>query len=65
MAREVPKRAEGWKFAGAAGEFNVWHAGKNDYRITDGAQGPVIGARQQFGEAHAFARRQDALRRAA
>jgi hypothetical protein len=55
MAKQIPQRAEGWKFAGAAGRFTVWHAGKNDYRITDGAQGEVIAQRQQLGLAHSFA----------
>jgi hypothetical protein len=42
MAKQIPQRAEGWKFAGAAGRFAVWHAGKNDYRITVGHDGAVI-----------------------
>ncbi|MGU7882137.1 hypothetical protein ACV22Y_19965 [Burkholderia sp. AW50-3] len=56
-AKEIPQRAEGWRFAGAAGRFTVWHAGKNDYRVTDGAQGEVVGSRDQFGLAHALASR--------
>jgi len=56
MTKTVPTRPEGWKFAGAAGEFTVWHAGKNDYRITRSPQGEVIAQRNQFGLAHAFAR---------
>ncbi|KWC67219.1 hypothetical protein [Burkholderia ubonensis] len=56
-AKEIPQRVEGWRFAGAAGRFTVWHAGKNDYRVTDGAQGEVVGTRDQFGLAHALARR--------
>ncbi|WP_175660558.1 hypothetical protein [Burkholderia ambifaria] len=55
--KEIPQRAEGWRFAGAAGRFTVWHAGKNDYRVTDGAQGEVVGTRDQFGLAHALASR--------
>ncbi|KVA01030.1 hypothetical protein WI40_00610 [Burkholderia ubonensis] len=55
--KEIPQRAEGWRFAGAAGRFTVWHAGKSDYRVTDGAQGEVVGTRDQFGLAHALARR--------
>lgn len=58
MKKLAPTRTEGWKFAGAAGKFTVWHAGKNDYRVTDGAQGEVVAHRQQFGLAHAFARNQ-------
>jgi hypothetical protein len=65
MAKKIPQRAEGWKFAGAAGHFTVWHAGKNDYRITDGADGEVIATRQQFGEAHSFARHRSDCARAA
>lgn len=56
-AKEIPQRVEGWRFAGAAGRFTVWHAGKNDYRVTDGAQGEVVGNRDQFGLAHALAGR--------
>ena len=56
MKKQIPTRAEGWKYAGAAGRFTVWHAGKCDYRITDGIEGEVIAARQQFGQAHSFAR---------
>lgn len=59
----IATRPEGWKFAGRAGDFNVWHAGKNDYRVTDGAQGEVIGQRDQFGLAWQFAMRQDGLRK--
>lgn len=55
-ANSIPNRPEGWKFAGRAGAFHVWHAGKNDYRITDGAKGEVIAHRDQFGLAHAYAR---------
>lgn len=65
MAKKIPQRAEGWKFAGAAGRFAVWHAGKNDYRITDGHDGEVIANREQFGLAHAFARHQSDIARRA
>ncbi len=65
MAKKIPQRAEGWKFAGAAGRFTVWHAGKNDYRITDGHDGAQIATRDQFGLAHAFARQQSDIARAA
>ncbi len=54
-AKAIPQRAEGWRFAGAAGRFHVWHAGKNDYRVTDGAQGAVIRRSDQFGIAYARA----------
>ncbi|MFP3502073.1 hypothetical protein [Burkholderia sp. SIMBA_062] len=56
-ANAIPQRAEGWRFAGAAGRFTVWHAGKNDYCVTDGAQGATVGTRDQFGLAHALAGR--------
>lgn len=62
-AEQVLSRPEGWKFAGRAGDFHVWHAGKNDYRITDGAAGDVIATRTQFGLAHERARREDHIRR--
>jgi len=54
--KPLPTRPEGWAYAGRAGVFHVWHAGKNDYRITEGAQGEVIAHRDQFGLAHAYAR---------
>lgn len=53
----LPQHPQGWKFAGRAGEFIVWHAGKNDYRVTRGAAPQVIAQREQFGEAHTCARR--------
>ncbi|WP_038777174.1 hypothetical protein [Burkholderia pseudomallei] len=61
MAKQIPQRAEGWKFKGAAGRFAVWHAGKNDYRITEGHGGDVIATRDQFGLAYAEASRRYAL----
>lgn len=63
MKKPIPTRTDGWKFAGRAGDFNIWHAGKNDYRITDGAQGEVVDQRQQFGLAHARARHLDDARK--
>lgn len=58
MAKQpIPARAEGWKFAGRNGKYHVWHAGKNDYRVTDGAQGETVATRDQFGLAHAEASR--------
>jgi hypothetical protein len=36
----------------------VWHAGKNDYRIT--YEGDVYGTSEQFGLAHAKARQLEA-----
>lgn len=59
--KQIPQRAEGWAPKGGAGQFKVWHAGKNDYRITKGFDGAVIATRDQFGLAHAEARRLDAL----
>lgn len=56
MTKQTPQRAEGWKFAGRAGAFHVWHVGKNDYRISNGPQGEVVAHRKQFGLAHAYAR---------
>lgn len=55
MAKKpTPTHPQGWKFAGACGDHIVWHAGKNDYRITfDGA---IYGICEQFGLAHAKAR---------
>jgi hypothetical protein len=59
--KQIPMRAEGWKFAGRSGAFHVWHAGKNDYRITKGAIGEVVAKKDQFGLAHAEARRLEAV----
>jgi hypothetical protein len=52
--RLIPTHPEGWKFAGSCGDHIVWHAGKNDYRITYG--GDVYGTAEQLGIAHAKAR---------
>lgn len=61
----VPVRADdlSWRFKGSVGQFHVWHAGYLDYRVTDGAQGPVVRQKQQFGEAWSDAtRRYDVVR---
>lgn len=58
----IPTRSEAWKYKGSAGDFHVWHAGKNDYRVTDGSQGLVVATSDQFGLAHAAARRKHDLR---
>jgi len=55
MAKQILQRAEGWKFAGANGKWTVWHAGKNDYRVTEGHDGAVFGQREQFSDAHKLA----------
>jgi hypothetical protein len=47
-----------WINKGCAGNFNVWHVGKNSYVVTDGRDGPVIGERDQFGLAFTLARRE-------
>ena len=54
--KPLPSRPEGWKFAGSIGVFHVWHAGKMDYRVTDGADGEVLAHRSQLGLAHDYAR---------
>lgn len=56
--RAMPVHPQGWKFAGSCGDHIVWHAGKNDYRITYG--GDVYGTADQFGIAHAKARQLEA-----
>ena len=56
--RTTPVHPQGWKFAGSCGDHIVWHAGKNDYRITYG--GDVYGTADQFGIAHAKARQLEA-----
>lgn len=58
-----PTRNEGWKFRCRAGQYHVWQAGKNDYRITDGQHGPVVANRDQHGTAFSFAMAQDEMRR--
>ena len=47
-----------WINKGRVGQFNVWHAGKNHYVVTDGADGPVIAERTQFGSAFTLARQE-------
>jgi hypothetical protein len=60
--KQIPQHPDGWKFKGGAGRFKVWHAGKNDYRVTDDWTGPEVANREQFGEAWSFAcRRYEAL----
>lgn len=50
MAHKIPKHPEGWKFRGGAGQHYVWHAGKNDYRVTD-PHGTVVRTEDQFNPA--------------
>lgn len=64
MAKQVPQHPDGFKYAGAAGTFRVWHAGKNDYRVTN-LGGNEINRLEQFGLAHAYARRMEAIERCA
>lgn len=45
-----------WINKGRAGQFNVWHVGKNHYVVTNGVDGPVVGERTQFGLAFTLAR---------
>ena len=45
-----------WINKGRAGEYNIWHAGKNQYVVTKGVDGPVIGQRDQYGRAFTLAR---------
>lgn len=45
-----------WTNKGRAGQFNVWHVGKNQYVVTKGVDGPVIGHRDQYGRAFTLAR---------
>lgn len=47
-----------WINKGRAGKFNIWHAGKNHYVVTDGVSGAVIGERDQFGLAFTLARQE-------
>lgn len=45
-----------WVNKGRAGNFHVWHIGKNQYVVTMGVDGPVIGQRDQYGRAFTLAR---------
>lgn len=45
-----------WTNKGRAGQYNVWHVGKNQYVVTKGVDGPVIGHRDQYGRAFTLAR---------
>ncbi len=58
--RNVPTHPQGWKFSGANGAFRVWHAGKNDYRVTSPA-GDVIAQFEQLSPAFHFAVRQHSI----
>lgn len=58
--RTVPTHPQGWKFCGADGAFRVWHAGKNDYRVTS-PDGDVIAYCEQLSPAFRFASCQHSL----
>lgn len=47
-----------WINKGRAGQFNVWHAGKNHYVVTQGVDGQIVGERTQFGPAFTLARQE-------
>lgn len=51
--RQAPTHPQGWKFSGACGAYRVWHAGKNDYRIT--FEDEVVDCYEQLGLAFAKA----------
>ena len=59
--RPVPTHPQGWPYKGGAGQYHVWHAGKNDYRITRGSDPQPLRQLTQFGLAHAEARRMHAV----
>lgn len=50
-----------WKHKGSAGQFHVWHAGKNLYYVTDSREGSIVGCRSQFGLAFSLACQHDLL----
>jgi hypothetical protein len=50
--KPLPSHPEGWKYKGGCGEFRVWHAGPNDYRITRGENPAVIAQDTQFSLAY-------------
>ena len=58
---KIPTHPEGWKFKGAVGGYRVWHAGKNDYRVTSPGNGEVIARSDQFGKAFSRAQQMYAL----
>lgn len=47
-----------WINKGRAGQFNIWHAGKNHYVVTNGVDGEVVGERTQYGLAFTLARQE-------
>lgn len=52
MAKQpIPAHPEGWKFVGACGNYRVWHAGKNDYRVTQPFDDAVVARYSQFNPA--------------
>lgn len=57
MSSKTPTHPQGWRFKGAASGYCVWHAGKNDYRVT--APGGFVEVAQgaQFGIAFSKAMR--------
>lgn len=50
-----------WKSKGRAGNFYVWHAGKNTYYVTEGKDGAVIGQREHYGSAFSLAHHNERL----
>ena len=63
MKKPLPTREEGWKFKACAGQYHVWQAGKNDYRVTDQQHGPEVLRTNHFGYAFGFSMAQDDMRR--
>lgn len=56
MNNEQTISRSNWVNKGRAGQYNVWHVGKNQYAVTKGVDGPVIGQRDQYGRAFTLAR---------
>lgn len=50
-----------WKHKGSAGQFHVWHAGKNLYYIIDSKDDRIVGCCTQFGTAFSRACQHDLL----
>lgn len=55
MKTKIPTHPQGWRFKGSASGYAVWHAGKNDYRVTAPGGFDEVAQCAQFGIAFAKA----------
>lgn len=54
-SKQIPAHPQGWRFKGASSGYCVWHAGKNDYRVTAPGGFDEVAQCAQFGIAFAKA----------